>query len=124
MVGSWLCGMVDSLYIDLSAAPRFACRLWFDCGGNVRKNKVQLNSLSVGRCFTLPREPGPAPEERPADGARIATPVLSAADAWRVTDLGEQGVSCASADGQDRTFPSETEVVEIPRQGFDKLAAR
>ncbi|MBL4848317.1 MAG: hypothetical protein JKY65_22590 [Planctomycetes bacterium] len=90
----------------------------------MRKNKVQLNSLSVGRCFTLPREPGPAPEERPADGARIATPVLSAADAWRITDLGDEAAACASADGQERSFPAGTEVVEISRQGFDKLAAR
>ena len=85
--------------------------------------KVQLESLSVGRCFTMPVEPGP-PEDGPADGIRKAVPVVDPADAWRVTDDAEAGFAAVSATGEEKTFAVDTEVVEIPRQGYDKLASR
>ncbi len=91
----------------------------------MRKNKVLLSSLSVGRCFTLPTEPGAEKEpEGDATKARIATSVLAPADAWKITDLGDESATCASASGEERAFPTTTEVVEIPRQGYDTLAAR
>ena len=92
----------------------------------MRRHKVPLSSLSVGRCFTLPREPmSPegTTEERP-QGATLATPVLSASEAWKVTDMAEQEASVTSASGESRCFPLATEVVEIPRQGYETLAAR
>lgn len=93
----------------------------------MRKNKVQLASLSVGRCFTLPVEPGAEPSPRPegeANQARIATPVLAPERAWKIRSLDEDHADCASASGEERAFPLSTEVVEIPRQGFETLAAR
>ena len=89
----------------------------------MRKNKVLLSSLSVGRCFTLPTEPG-AEQEGDATQVRVATSVLSPADAWKITDLGDERATCASASGEERAFPSATEVVEIARQGYETLAAR
>lgn len=91
----------------------------------MRKNKVLLSSLSVGRCFTLPSEPG-AEKEQSGDAtkARIATSVLAPADAWKITDLGDESATCASASGEEKSFPTSTEVVEIPRQGYDTLSAR
>jgi hypothetical protein len=90
----------------------------------VRKNKVLLSSLSVGRCFTLPTEPGAEKEEGDATKARIATSVLAPADAWKITDLSDESATCASASGEEKAFPTSTEVVEIPRQGYETLAAR
>lgn len=96
----------------------------------MRKNKVLLSSLSVGRCFTLPSEPGAekkgAEKEQSGDAtkARIATSVLAPADAWKITDLGDESATCASAGGEEKSFPTSTEVVEIPRQGYDTLSAR
>ena len=34
------------------------------------------------------------------------------------------GFAAVSAAGVEQTFPGSTEVVEIPRQGYDKLASR
>jgi len=89
----------------------------------MRKNKVLLSSLSVGRCFTLPTEPGAGPEGE-ATKVRVATSVLAPADAWKITELGDESATCSSASGEERAFPALTEVVEIPRQGFETLAAR
>lgn len=97
----------------------------------MRKNKVLLGSLGVGRCFTLPVEPGvlesqtqAADKSEDASKARIAKSILPAGDAWKITDTSDEGLACVSAGGEERSFPSETEVVEIPRQGFDTLASR
>ena len=89
----------------------------------MRKNKVPLGSLSVGRCFTLPTEPGAAAAGDAAK-VRVATSVLAPADAWKITDLDEASAACTSASGEERSFPTATEVVEIPRQGYETLATR
>jgi len=89
----------------------------------VRGKKVRLESLSVGHCFTLPVEPGP-PEERGADATRHTAQVLAAADAWKVIGSEEEHVRCVNAAGEERPFASDLEVVEIPRQGYDRLVAR
>lgn len=87
------------------------------------RRKVTLDTLAVGRCFTLALEPGGSTEER-SDDARRSDPILSPEDAWKVT--GEHGdeLQAQNAKGEARSFASSTEVVEIPRQGFDRLAAR
>lgn len=92
----------------------------------MRRPKVLLSSLSVGRCFTLPREPGSpegTTEERP-QGATLATPVLAAAQAWKIVGVEETQADATSASGEARSFPLETEVVEIARQGYETLAGR
>lgn len=89
------------------------------------RNKVLLESLTVGRCFTLPIDP-PAPQPGGAspDTLRTAVPVLEPAQAWKVTGDAEGGVAAVSAAGAEQTFAADTEVVEIPRQGYDTLASR
>ncbi|MGE0711780.1 MAG: hypothetical protein AB7N76_30470 [Planctomycetota bacterium] len=85
------------------------------------KRKVLLSSLTVGRCFTLVKEPGGSTEERGAEGATRTGTILAAGDAWRVVEAGDE-VACENAAGEAKAFALDTEVVEIPRQGFDKLA--
>lgn len=87
------------------------------------RRKVPLSSLGVGRCFTLPVEAGGASDERP-EGTRRSDPILAPDAAWRITGEGEAGVEAESAAGAARSFPPETEVVEIPRQGWDRLRSR
>lgn len=98
----------------------------------MRGNVVLLHTLGVGRCFTLPVEPAPPPAERPREETpsagpgllRHAQPVLAPGQAWRVTGEDPQGgLLCESAAGARRAFPGAERVVEIPRQGWDKLAA-
>jgi hypothetical protein len=84
------------------------------------RRKVLLSSLSVGRCFTFAVEPGGSTEESGSDKATRTDPILKPEDAWKITDEGET-TSVVSASGETKSFSSETKVVEIPRQGFDRL---
>lgn len=90
----------------------------------MRRSKVPLQSLSEGRCFTLPREPGApdASEERPT-GATLAVPILGPEAAWKVVAAGDP-VRAQSARGETQEFDPALEVVEIPRQGYETLAGR
>jgi hypothetical protein len=85
------------------------------------RTKVHVSSLSVGRCFTPAVEPGASAEEPSAEQARISKPVLGPENAWKVTAVEDDGVAAQSAAGTSETFPPTTEVVEIPRQGYDRL---
>ena len=59
-----------------------------------------------------------------SDSIRKAVPVVEPAQAWKITGDAEGGFAAVSAVGEEKTFAADTEVVEIPRQGYDKLAAR
>lgn len=89
----------------------------------MRGSVVLLESLGVGRCFTLPVEPG-APAQGGPGQLRTATPILAPDQAWKVAGEAEGGRACESASGLQRTFPAGERVVEIPRQGWDKLRER
>ncbi len=96
----------------------------------MHRNPVHVSSLGVGRCFTLPRPAG-ADADDPAGAAsgarevKVETTILAPAEAWKVAAAdGDAGVAAESAAGERRTFAGETLVVEIPRQGFDRLAQR
>lgn len=83
------------------------------------KRKVLLASLSVGKCFTLDVPPGGS-EDAPGK-VKATTPILKAQDAWRVVEAGDAELAAESAAGERRAFPAATKVVEIPRQGWDRL---
>lgn len=87
------------------------------------RRPVLLSSLTVGRCFTLDVPPGGS-DEPSATEVKKATPILAPDKAWKVTDEEEGQVVAESAAGERRTFPPDTKVVEVPRQGWDQLARR
>lgn len=86
------------------------------------RRKVLLSSLTVGKCFTTVPIDEKEVVETPT-GAKTATSVVAPEHAWRVTEVDAQ-VKAQSARGEARSFDPATKVVEIPRQGFDTLAAR
>lgn len=86
------------------------------------RRKVLLSSLGVGRCFTLEVAPGGS-EEKGSEVKRTA-PILPPEAAWRITGDADGQVQAESATGQKETFAPDTKVIEVPRQGFDSLAAR
>lgn len=86
------------------------------------KKKVLLSSLTVGKCFTTVPLDEQEVEETPRS-ARTTTPILAPEHAWRVLEVGAE-VQARSAKGETKAFPPATKVVEIPRQGWDKLAQR
>ena len=86
------------------------------------RNKILLSSLAVGRCFTLATEHGGSVEEsKAADSATQTQSVLKPADAWKITEDGDAEFVAQSAKGESKTFSGGSEVVEIPRQGYDRL---
>lgn len=88
--------------------------------------EIYVSSLTVGRCFTFTPDPTDDETEGPSDpmDVQIRRTVLSPSHVWKITAASGDGVDATSASGQTRSFDAKTLVVEIPRQGFDKLAAR
>ncbi len=87
------------------------------------RRQVLLSSLAVGRCFTLPAAVGATTEETQR-GSRRADSILSPEDAWRITDADDGEVQAVSASGETKAFSPDQKVVEVPREGWDKLSAR
>lgn len=87
------------------------------------RRTVLLDSLGVGRCFTLEVLPGGSDEPGATEVKRSA-PILPPEAAWKVVGAEGGEVQAESATGERRAFASDLKVVEIPRQGFDRLAAR
>ena len=86
------------------------------------RRTVYLSSLTVGRCFTLPVDPIPT-EETPATLTKSES-ILPPDAAWKVTAADDAELTAHSASGEDKTFAADTKVVEIPRQGYERLVSR
>ncbi len=85
---------------------------------------VLLSSLTVGRCFTSAESQAGFSEDERAAGLGAARTILPAAEAWRVVTVVGDEVEAISASSETRRFPAREKVVEIPRQGWDRLAER
>ena len=85
-----------------------------------------LSSLTTGRCFALAEPPDDYdPDDQDAKKTMLKRSVLQPDQVWKVTGpADEDGVPTQSALGEDMAMPGDTKVVEIPRQGFDRLVAR
>jgi hypothetical protein len=85
---------------------------------------VLLSTLTPGRCFTLVEPPVSYDEddrgERVVGGRSILTPEV----AWKIGVIEEVEVEAENALGEVRRFDKGSRVVELPRQGWDRLAAR
>ncbi len=88
-----------------------------------------LSSLTAGRCFTLARPPEPVDKDHdgpgPAGAAAVfARSILSADMVFKVIGPGADGVDVVDALGASGALAPTTEVVEVPRQGYERLAQR
>lgn len=85
---------------------------------------VLLSTLTPGRCFTLVEPPSEFDEddrgERIVGGRSILTPEV----AWKIGEITDGEAEAENALGEVRRFEIATRVVELPRQGWDRLAAR
>ncbi len=85
---------------------------------------VLLSTLTPGRCFTLVEPPSEFDEddrgERVVGGRSILTPEV----AWKVVSLEGDKCEAENALGEAGQFDPGTRVVELPRQGWDRLATR
>ena len=79
------------------------------------RRKIQLSTLTVGRCFVYD-----AGAEQSSDkvGAVVRTDM-----AWRVVGRTEDGTACERVDGAQLTLAGTVQVAEIPVEGFQKLRA-
>jgi hypothetical protein len=92
----------------------------------MRGKKVELSSLTTGRCFTLPKEEVEKEDKPLPKGAslRRTDSVMAPEHAWKVSADNDGQVECESASGEKKSFAADTKVVEIPREGWEKLKAR
>lgn len=85
---------------------------------------VLLSTLTPGRCFTLVEPPSEFDEddrgERVVGGRAILTPEV----AWKIINLTGAEADAENALGEAQRFATDTRVVELPRQGWDRLATR
>lgn len=85
---------------------------------------VLLSSLTVGRCFTVAEQPAEFDEDERAAGLGAMRSIIVPEEAWRVTAVVGDEAECENALADVKRFPVKTKVTEIPRQGWDRLAAR
>ena len=85
---------------------------------------VYLSSLTVGRCFTLSESPAEFSEEERAGGVGAVRTIIVPEEAWRVVQAVGDEVEAESAMAETKRFAAKSKVVEIPRQGWDRLAER
>jgi hypothetical protein len=85
--------------------------------------EVFLNSLSTGRCFTLPKPPPDPAAEKPGKMQK-ATHTIPPEAAFKILDVRDDGVAVIDAAGKEALLPGTTKVVEIPRDGYDRLVER
>ena len=85
---------------------------------------VLLSTLTPGRCFTLVEPPSEFEEddrgERVVGGRSILTPEV----AWKISSIEGTEAEAENALGEVRRFELAARVVELPRQGWDRLATR
>ncbi len=85
---------------------------------------VLLSSLTVGRCFTLAESPADFAEDERAGGLGAVRTIIAPEGAWRVLQQVGDAVEADSAMAEVKRFPANLKVVEIPRQGWDRLVER
>jgi hypothetical protein len=85
---------------------------------------VLLSSLTVGRCFTVAESSAEFSEEERAGGLGATRTIMVPDDAWRVVAAVGEEVEAESATAETKRFPARMKVVEIPRQGWDRLVER
>lgn len=85
---------------------------------------VLLSSLTVGRCFTLAESPAEYAEDERAAGLGALRTIIVPEEAWRVVQTVGDEVEAESATAEVRRFPAKLKVVEIPRQGWERLVER
>lgn len=86
---------------------------------------VLLSSLSPGRCFTLANPPETLEEAEGAKRLQTGRSILAPEAVWKlVVGDGAAGVDAQNARGEANGFDPTTLVVEVPRQGFDRLVQR
>ncbi len=85
---------------------------------------VLLSSLTPGRCFTLVEPPSEFEEDEHAERVVGGRSILTPEVAWKILTIGADTAECENALGESGNFETPTKVVELPRQGWDRLAAR
>ncbi len=86
--------------------------------------KVLLSSLTPGRCFTLPTPPPEPAESAGATSVRHAATSVTADRAFRVVGPRDGGIAVVTAEGKESVLGKDAEVVEIPREGYERLVER
>ena len=85
---------------------------------------VLLSTLTPGRCFTLSEPMSIAEEDEGGERLSTAREVIVPESAWKIGDPTGGDIEAENALGDTRTFAPTTKVIELPRQGYDRLAAR
>lgn len=85
---------------------------------------VLLSTLTPGRCFTLVEPPSQFEEDDQAKRVVAGQSILTPDAAWKILSIQGAQFESENALGEAKTFEANLRVVELPRQGWDRLATR
>ena len=89
------------------------------------KRDIYLSSLTVGRCFTVsPNAKKDDDDDLPTGSFRIGQTIITPSLAWKVTSVTPENISAQNVSGDTADFEPSLLVVEISREGFDRMAGR
>ncbi|MEL6180778.1 MAG: hypothetical protein AAFS10_17585 [Myxococcota bacterium] len=89
------------------------------------RRDILLSSLTIGRCFTISPNAKRDDDDDMAGGSfRIGKAIISPSMAWKISATTDEGVVAENVGGESMTFASDTLVVEISREGFERMASR
>lgn len=93
--------------------------------------KIYLSSLTAGRCFTVVASDPPVStsegdkeEGTHSQSLRQGRSMMDPSMAWRVLGVAGEEINAESAAGDQAAFPGKQLVIEVPRQGYDRLVER
>ena len=95
-------------------------------GLNMARNReVFLSSLTIGRCFTFtPRAAEDDDNSLTSGSFRVGKSILTANTVWKIQSITDDAVEAVNVAGEQQTFPPDDLVVELSREGFDRLKSR
>lgn len=85
---------------------------------------VLLSTLTPGRCFTLVEPPSEFEEDEAAERVTAGRSILTPEVAWKILTIQGTQAETENALGETKSFETNQKVVELPRQGWDRLATR
>jgi len=85
---------------------------------------VLLSALTPGRCFTLSEPPSAFEEDETAERTVAGRSILTPELAWKILTIQGAQAETENALGEKKSFATSERVVELPRQGWDRLATR
>ena len=89
-----------------------------------RNREIFLSNLTVGRCFTI--KPSTAQDDDVASKGsfRIGKTIMTPGMVWKIDENNSDEITATNVSGTQEMFNGSLIVIEVSREGFDRLKER